>query len=53
MSDFLPDTDDDDEEAKTEERVPAHESSVPKRKKTELRNLKSSSLHMNQMKLWL
>ena len=53
MSDFLPDTDDDDEEAKTEERVLAHESSVPKRKKTELRNLKSSSLHMNQMKLWL
>ena len=36
MSDFLPDTDDVDEEAKTEERVPAHESSVPKRKKTEV-----------------
>lgn len=36
MSNFLPDADDDDEEAKMEEKFPSHESPVPKRKKTEV-----------------
>lgn len=36
MSDFLPDADDDDEEAKMKEKFPSHESPVPKRKKTEV-----------------
>ena len=35
MSNFLLDTDDD-EEPKKEEKVPSHESSVPKRRKTEV-----------------
>ncbi|XP_068716003.1 uncharacterized protein [Montipora foliosa] len=36
MSDFLPGTEDDDEEAIKEEEFPSHESSVPKRKKKEV-----------------